>query len=88
MTKVASAALMIIPISILMCATSHVVNKGSWNARGGRLRIVEIIGIKWNWWFVHKNITMAMQTRSQMLVNLIDWIHEFWLILKEKCIKT
>lgn len=65
---------MIIPISILVCATSHVVNKGSWNARGGRLKIVEIIDIKWNWWFVHKNIRIAMQTGSQMLVKLIDWI--------------
>jgi divalent metal cation (Fe/Co/Zn/Cd) transporter len=87
MTKVVSATLMIIRIYILMYATPHVVNKGSWNARGGTLRIVGIIGIKWNWWFVHKNITRAMQKGSQMLVNLIGWIHEVWLILKDKCIK-
>jgi len=70
-----------------MCATPHVVNKGSWNARGGILKIAGIISIKQNWWFVHKNITMAMQKGSQMLVNLINWIHEVWLILKDKCIK-
>jgi hypothetical protein len=88
MTKVASAALMIIPINILMCAIPHVGNKGSWNARGGRLRIERIIGIKGNWWFLHKNITLPMQKGSQMLVYLINWIHEIWLILKDKCIKT
>jgi hypothetical protein len=64
------------------------VSKGSSNARGGRLRIVGIIGIKQNWWFLHKNITIVMQKGSQMLINLIDWIHEVWLILKDKCIKT
>jgi hypothetical protein len=48
MTKVASATLMIIPINIFMCETPHVVSKGSSNARGGRLRIVGIIGIKQN----------------------------------------